>query len=988
MMSRTVARCLAIFTILVIMGCSKGGNPVTPQDSHTGISEFSSLPVGVTSWFDAGSPASGAGALGLFNLSVNPDEISAELTSVRQTALTDVLEIVDITNFLQVSPCVECARIKSVGIDADGNIVVSIGIKHPFAAGDESKPITASNRADLHVFNVEGTIVSNNEGTDFSGTDQSISEFRLVNADGYSAYLDSVLDDIYPTAATLHPYILHFDDYTSGNFYWYYPTGFSSVTTPSPRGNLVMAMGSDYDYKDYAFKLEDGTMDFIYVVGCTYAVTVTDIDLRFTPEYRIPQHNKKAASEVSVEISSNELKAGHISTTAEIAIRVVDISHGVGVGERLDEMLSDSSVAAITVDIPQIISSPITVDISAPSGSGHSPTDPLVYSATITNELGADSGIYLGLVKVLDSYPPGMNELALLESMDGIQRLNPGEVSLDGLFEITEFATYTVFELPIEFENEPPVAVLEPDQFKVLVGNTVNWDATASNDPDDSIVQYEWDFFLEDGSETNFTPDGAPTYPPESTIISPPYDQAGLAYAAVRVTDEFDATDIAVVTFEVVDPVFDDVYFDFSTIDIKKIHVTGSGFGSELGDSIIYLDGLTTGFTFVSWQDDEIVIQISNDNLDHELQFDFGGVMTPVVPVPESESLLIIYNSNDSDSVSIKDYYSSDVTGRDIKDDMILALDLSFGESITRTQYDDDIKTPVETFIESNNLKYRIKYIVLAKGIPLKIQKTHGSSYTDLDYAALESEMTLLFDNDYNLDGRISNPYYSRPAGEYFHPFKWTGYQNATFAYLVTRLAAWDLDEIYAMIDRGLNPYSGSAAYGVLDGDPGKGYDQMENAHADYDSRGIQHVYDNSNIFVTAVTIGDTSISDNIIAYTGHGVHHNDDPPSGGLYILNDLGFGLLNGAIFNSYESFNGTTYIEASRSSHGMVGDWIRIGGTGGIGHVYEPWSDGVANERLLYPAQIAKNNLAEACWISLRYLSWTETIPGDPLCIIDIQ
>jgi len=156
-----------------------------------------------------------------------------------------------------------------------------------------------------------------------------------------------------------------------------------------------MAMGSDYDYKDYVFKLEDGSMDFIYVVGCTYAVSSTGKNNRFTPEYRIPQHNKKAASEVRVDITSNELKAGHISSTAEIAIRVVDISHGVAVGERLDEMLADSSVAAITVDIPQIVSSPITVDISAPSGSGHSPTDPLVYSATITNELGADSGVNL-----------------------------------------------------------------------------------------------------------------------------------------------------------------------------------------------------------------------------------------------------------------------------------------------------------------------------------------------------------------------------------------------------------------------------------------------------------------------------------------------------------------------------------------------------------------------------------------------------------------
>jgi hypothetical protein len=69
-------------------------------------------------------------------------------------------------------------------------------------------------------------------------------------------------------------------------------------------------------------------------------------------------------------------------------------------------------------------------------------------------------------------------------------------------------------------------------------------------------------------------------------------------------------------------------------------------------------------------------------------------------------------------------------------------------------------------------------------------------------------------------------------------------------------------------------------------------------------------------------------------------------------------------------------------------MVGDWIRIGGTGGIGHVYEPWSDAVGDERFLYPRQYQKHNLAESCYMACKYLSWTETIVGDPLCIIDVQ
>ena len=274
---------LITFVLLssMIIGCSSQNNPATPsQDVLSGQPL-----VGVSERFPDGSPASGMGALGIFNLSVNADEISAELTPIRQNSLTDVLEVVDITNFLRMAPCSDCAIIDSIFLDIDNNLVVSIGIKHPFPAGDPLKPISGKNRGDLHVFNVEGTIVSNVTGTSFPGLGKSVAGFTLVNADGYSPYLDTVLDDIYPTEATVHPYILHFDDYTAGNFDASNPMGFESVTDPPPSGNLVMAMGCDYDFQDYVLDV-DGSFDFIYAVGCTYAVSSANKAQRFSPEYR------------------------------------------------------------------------------------------------------------------------------------------------------------------------------------------------------------------------------------------------------------------------------------------------------------------------------------------------------------------------------------------------------------------------------------------------------------------------------------------------------------------------------------------------------------------------------------------------------------------------------------------------------------------------------------------------------------------------------
>jgi hypothetical protein len=407
------------------------------------------IPIGVSDTFPDGSPSSGMGALGLFNLSIDSANGTAELASLRQTALADVLEVVDITNFLQMSPCYDCAKIGAVSIDADGNLVVSIGIKHPFPAGDPFKPISGKNRGDLHVFNIEGTIVSNLAGYSFAELGETTAGFTLVNADGYTGYLDSVLDGIYPTDATVHPYILHFDDYTAGNFDASNSMGFASVTDPPPSGNLVMAMGCDYDYKDYVFDLSAGAVDFIYAVGCTYAVSTETYSMRFEPEYRIPQHNKKAASEVSVEIITNDLEAGDVLSYALIRVHVVDISHGVAVGENLDEMLADSSVSAITIDAPGIETSILNVDVSSPTGTGHDPSDPLAFGAIMMNTANASEGTYNCLVKVTDSYPSGLNESPFVNGMDGIARVHPLDNPLTGLFDISEFATYQIFTIDV-----------------------------------------------------------------------------------------------------------------------------------------------------------------------------------------------------------------------------------------------------------------------------------------------------------------------------------------------------------------------------------------------------------------------------------------------------------------------------------------------------------------------------------------------------------
>ena len=533
-----------ILTIAIFAGCSQSNSPVEPVNPESKIIALT-IPLGVSDFDSNGSPMAGMGTLGLFNLHINPQDVTVELTAMRTGALTDVLEVVDITNFMALAPCNDCAKISSVSLDLDGNLVVSIGLKHPFGAGDLLKPITGRNRADLHVFNVEGIIISNSAGTSFSGVSQTATDLFLKNADGYTAYLDDAIDGFYPTDATVHPYITHFDDYSAGNFDASNSTGFASVTDPPPSGNLVMAMGCDYDYQDYVFIITD-PVDFIFAVGCTYAVSAGSKTERFTPEYRVPQHNKKAASEISVEFTTNELMGGITTSSADLEIRVVDISHQVAVGESLDEMFADSSVGGITIDIPGVLSTPALIDGSASSsGTGHDPSDPLVYSITIENEACADMGSYLGLVKVTDTYSPGLNTNVLLSGNDGIERVSPVSNPLEGLFAISEFAAYQLFDVDVAVGCGPITGSIDvPAACPTDLNNgaTVNFEVSATSaNGGGNIVLYEVDFdydgmdFTADDSNTDGIFNGVgPFVVPDPCPPKIPYD----FIVAFRGTDE------------------------------------------------------------------------------------------------------------------------------------------------------------------------------------------------------------------------------------------------------------------------------------------------------------------------------------------------------------------------------------------------------------------------------------------------------------------
>lgn len=109
----------------------------------------------------------------------------------------------------------------------------------------------------------------------------------------------------------------------------------------------------------------------------------------------------------------------------------------------------------------------------------------------------------------------------------------------------------------------------------------------------------------------------------------------------------------------------------------------------------------------------------------------------------------------------------------------------------------------------------------------------------------------------------------------------------------------------------------------------------------------------------------------------------NGGPNGGPLY-------QLVNGAVFTSIESFNAVTLFSDAVTTQAKIVDFISIGGTGAIGHSFEPVSDSVIDNLFFLYNLLADENgdgfadltFVEAAFTGIPYLSWTEVVIGDPL------
>ena len=360
----------------------------------------------------------------------------------------------------------------------------------------------------------------------------------------------------------------------------------------------------------------------------------------------------------------------------------------------------------------------------------------------------------------------------------------------------------------------------------------------------------------------------------------------------------------------------------------------------------------------------------------------FVSVLASSAAAQSADNLLLVINTSSPDSIQVGDYYARK---RMVAADRILRLTVDPVEQVGRVAYERQIEAPIARWFSERALHDRILYIVLTKGVPLRIDGTPGLDGTG---ASVDSELTLLYRRMAGQaippQGFVPNPYFlgdraGKEAARFTH--------ETQDIFLVTRLDGYTVGDVTAMIDRGLMP-ARSGRFAL---------DEKASFVAAPGNRWLERSAD----LLRTMGMGDRVVLDttgqvlsnqrDLLGYYSWG---SNDPA----IRERDLKLSFVPGALAGSFVSTDGRTFKEPPSawtygawedpktffggSPQSLAGDLVRQGVTGVSGHVAEPYLDATIRPDVLFPAYVSGFNLAESFYLAMPYLGWQTVIIGDPL------
>ena len=339
------------------------------------------------------------------------------------------------------------------------------------------------------------------------------------------------------------------------------------------------------------------------------------------------------------------------------------------------------------------------------------------------------------------------------------------------------------------------------------------------------------------------------------------------------------------------------------------------------------------------------------------------------------ENVLLVANRSSALSKQITDYYRP---LRAVPAENVCYLDSTTAEEISWTTFQKDIEIPVGKCLSNAGLREKVLYIALTADIPLRIAGS-GGTIEEAEQGSVDSELTLLYQklkgSKFLRKGTVSNPFFGKADASFRHP-------NYPI-YLVTRLAAYDWNDVKDMIDRSLAARNrGKFVLDLRTAQDEPGNDWLRNA---------------AILLPTArITIDESPRvlygQKDVIGFASWGSNDRNRTRRW-------LGFQWLPGAIALEYVSTNMrtlkrppdtwtyTTWQDHEHlwadSPQALTADLIHEGATGASGNVYEPYLLGCARPDRVLPAYAEGRNLAESFYLGIPFLSWQGVVLGDPLC-----
>lgn len=366
----------------------------------------------------------------------------------------------------------------------------------------------------------------------------------------------------------------------------------------------------------------------------------------------------------------------------------------------------------------------------------------------------------------------------------------------------------------------------------------------------------------------------------------------------------------------------------------------------------------------------------------HGLALAAALLLAAIAPATASaqsaQNVLLVINEQSPDSIRVGDHY---VRARSIPASNIVRIKTAAIESIGRNVFEQAIENPIAEWIGARLLHDQILFIVLTKGIPIRIDGSGGETGT---MASVDSELTLLYRKMSGRpvlpQGRTANPYFlgERPIAQ---APRFTRLDRDI--YLVTRLDGFTADDAIGLIDRGIKPVREGRI--VLD-QKATAVDRGGDMWLEDAGRRISEAGHAGRVLLET-TRALAATKDRVFGYFSWG---SNDPANQ----LRDVGFPFAPGAIGGMYVSTDGRTFREppatwkpapagSTTGGQSLAADLIRSGITGVAAHVAEPYLDAIVRPQVLFPAYLSGFTLAESFYLAMPFLSWQNIVIGDPLC-----